>query len=299
MSRPRAADVWLEHLLVNSRSGLAQLSRKSRARHDCQKLMNLKLLIWRTADYLRHYFSSKHTMGYSVHSPYLFQIARFVIPDNTPYYCFKEIEKMRRDMLASREKVYVEDYGTGQSGERLVADVAKSSLKDARQAQLLMRLAVMAEAKEIVELGTSLGVTTAYLASVGKDVHVTTFEGAANLAKIAKKNWERTKLSNITCVVGSIDDTLYNYAHMRETDFAFVDANHTGEATLRYVSELMKYRKEKSIFAVDDIHSTPEMLSAWRDICAMDGVTATMDLYSMGLIFFDKNLEKRTYKIRL
>ena len=158
----------------------------------------------------------------------------------------------------------------------------------------------MMKAKEIVELGTSLGITTAYLASVGSDVSVTTFDGAEQLTRVAKNMWSTLGLKNITPVNGDIDMTLPTFQPgAGRIDLAFVDANHTGEATLRYFDCLAKWGTENSVFVVDDIHSSADMDSAWHAIQQRNNVTATIDVYSMGLVFFDKHLEKRDYKVRL
>ena len=56
---------------------------------------------------------------------------------------------------------------------------------------------------------------------------------------------------------------------------------------------------EKSVIVVDDIHHSAEMERAWREICADERVTSTMDLYQMGLVFFDKHYWKRHYVMKL
>ena len=56
---------------------------------------------------------------------------------------------------------------------------------------------------------------------------------------------------------------------------------------------------EKSVVVVDDIHHSEEMEDAWKRICADERVTSTMDLYQMGLVFFDKHYWRRNYKMRL
>lgn len=267
----------------------------------------LRLYIFRLVDYMRHRLTSIHTMGHHIHSPFLFHIASFILPEKATYYSFKAIEDCRWRLMRDKRKVYVEDYGTGQSGERKVADIASSSLKPSREAQLLMRLAVLIDAKNMVELGTSLGISTAYLASANSQATVTTFEGASEVAKLAQETWTRLGITNIRSVVGPIDETLLgdhtlftNNAHTREKiDLAFLDANHTGEATLRYFEALLPLAAENSIYVLDDIHSTPDMLEAWHTICKHEGVTATFDLYSMGLVFFNSHFEKKTYRIRL
>ena len=53
------------------------------------------------------------------------------------------------------------------------------------------------------------------------------------------------------------------------------------------------------MIVVDDIHHSEEMERAWKEICGDERVTSTMDLYQMGLVFFDKHYWRRNYKMRL
>lgn len=261
--------------------------------------MRMSDKIFSALAYVQHRACAANTLGYGIHSPYLFNIARTILTSHEPYYAFLPIEQLRREYLSSDQTVYVEDYGTGQSGTRRVCDIAAQSLMPREEAQLLMRLAVMMDAKEMVELGTCLGISSAYMASVGTKAHLTTFEGAPEVAALAKKGWETLGLRNIDCIVGNIDDTLPTFSPARPIDMAFIDANHTGEALLSYFDKIAHHLTSSSIVVLDDIHCSRSMEAAWREICRRPDVTATMDLYSMALVFFDKNFEKRTYRIRL
>jgi predicted O-methyltransferase YrrM len=153
----------------------------------------------------------------------------------------------------------------------------------------------------IVELGTSLGVTTAYLAAMDSRNKVVTYEGCPAVAEVARANWEKLGLNNIACVVGEI--TVYSLQFTVDSlsgiDVAFIDANHTCEATLTYFNALASRVHEKSVVVVDDIHYNEDMEKAWKAICADERVTTTMDLYRMGLVFFDKHYWRKHYKMRI
>ena len=205
---------------------------------------------------------------------------------------------------------------------RRVCDIAMGSLARRKEAQLLARLVgwlgrplltsplrggIGDEASEdrkgltIVELGTSLGVTTAYLAAMDSRNKVVTYEGCPAVAEVAQANWEKLGLSNIACVVGEItvDSLQLIVDSLRRIDVAFIDANHTYAGTRVYFNVLAEKMHEKSVMIVDDIHYNEEMERAWREICEDERVTSTMDLYQMGLVFFDKNYWRKKYKIRL
>ena len=260
--------------------------------------MRLRDKIFSSWAYVRHQSCANNTLGYGIHSPYLFNIARTILTSTEPYYAFEPIKALRRNLLSEEKTVYVEDFGTGRSGKRRVSDIARTSLKPRRESQLLMRLGVMQGARELLELGTSLGITSAYLASIDSRAHLTTFEGAPELAKTARAGWQQLGIQNITCIEGDINLTLPKWQPEKPLDFVFIDANHTGESLLRYFELTQAHRNEHAIFAIDDIHASRDMEQAWERICKHKEVSATMDLYSMGLVFFDPNLEKKTYRIR-
>ena len=256
-----------------------------------------------------------------------------VMSDKNTYYVWDEIEEIRQEMLKDTRELEFVDYGSGgplstspskgrSANMRRVCDIAKGSLARRKEAQLLARLVgwlgrplltspsrggIGDEASEdrkgltIVELGTSLGVTTAYLAAMDSRNKVLTYEGCPAVAEVARANWEKLGLSNIACVVGEItvDSLQLAVDSLSGIDVAFVDANHTCEATLTYFNALASRVHEKSVVVVDDIHYNEDMEKAWKAICADERVTTTMDLYRMGLVFFDKHYWRKHYKMRI
>ena len=275
--------------------------------------MKKNVYLYRLRTWLRHYLTAWNTGGEGVHSPYLFEWVRMVMSDRHAYRIWAEIEGVRARMLWSEQVIEFVDYGSGvkQSGEqvideRKVKNIAKGSLAKAKYAQMLFRLInwlghQLREGEKgltIVELGTSLGVTTAYLAGVDTRDKVYTYEGCEAVAKIANENWKLLGMNNIECFIGAIDEEVLQ-SGLERVDVAFVDANHTYEASMMYFDVLAQKVHEKSVVVMDDIHHSEEMERAWKDICADERVTSTIDLYQMGLVFFDKHYWKRNYRMRL
>ena len=258
--------------------------------------------------FIRHFLTAWNTSGEAIHSPYLFRLVRFVLRDENAYYCFRDIERRREFLLACEDSLDVVDYGSAGSPEglhvqRRVCDIAKNHLESARVGQVLFRIVNFLHEEEkrplnILELGTSLGITTAYLASPDSRNKVVTMEGSEAELRVAQGVWKMLKLENIEWIQGNIDDTLFKYARVG-LDLAYVDANHTYEATTRYVRYLLPRMAEKGIIAIDDIHYSEEMEHAWEEVKRDPSVTTTMDLYHMGLVFVDPHYLKRHFRIRI
>ena len=298
--------------------------------------MELRVALYRAKSWLRHQLTAWNTGGEGVHSPYLFEWVRMVMMDKNAYYIWGEIERCREKMLRDERELEFVDYGSAiksrslENGSeaayslefrdvRRVCDIARRSLAKRKYAQMLSRLVnwlgsplltspsrggIGDETLEdrkgltIVELGTSLGVTTAYMAAMDSRNRVVTFEGCEAVANIAKENWKALNINNIECRVGEIDAEQLT-RDIEHLDVAFIDANHTYVSTCKYFDVLAGKVREKSVIVVDDIHYSEEMEKAWKAICADERVTSTIDLYQMGLVFFDKHYWKRHYTMRL
>ncbi len=283
--------------------------------------MDYKTLIYRAKSWLKFRLTAWNTGGEGVHSPYLFEWVRMVMMDKNSFYIWGDIERCREKMLQDGRVLRFEDFGSGakEKGEvtkRRVSDLAKNSLTGKRYAQMLSRLVNWLGASHslengsgtayslefrgltIVELGTSLGVTTAYMAAMDSRNRVVTFEGCEAVANMARENWKALNINNIECRVGEIDAEQLT-RDIEHLDVAFIDANHTYASTCKYFDVLAGKVHEKSVIVVDDIHHSKEMGQAWKAICADARVTSTIDLYQMGLVFFDKHYWRRNYKMRL
>jgi len=262
----------------------------------------------RIGTYLRHMLTAWNTTGEAIHSPYLFRLVRFVMRDENAFYCFADIERRREQLLACEDTLDVVDYGSAGSPQgthiqRRVCDIARNHLESPKIGQLLFRIANFMREEEqrpldILELGTSLGITTAYLASADSRNRVMTLEGSRAVLHVAQGVWKTLKTENIEWHEGNIDDTLYKCAR-EKLDFVYVDANHTYEATMRYADYLLPRLTEKGILVIDDIHYSDGMERAWTELKADPRVTTSMDLYHCGLLFVDKHYLKRHYRIRL
>jgi tRNA A58 N-methylase Trm61 len=155
-------------------------------------------------------------------------------------------------------------------------------------------------ANTILELGTSLGITTGYLGKARRNARIYTLEGCPEIAKIAKENFKLLMLPQIEIIIGNFDDTLADVL-LKETsfDFIFIDGNHQKEATLRYFNQVLPYINEHSVIIFDDIHWSPDMESAWNTIIQNELLTVTIDLFEMGIVFFRKEQKKQHFVLKV
>ena len=253
--------------------------------------------------YLRFWLRSGNAHG--LHSPFVFGLYTSVVRHTGTFGAYAPIEARRQQLLNSPASISVTDFGagshTGAGRQRRLADIARTAAKPPHLAQLLFRLVNYFRPSTILELGTSLGLTTAYLAAADSHHRVVTFEGCPNVAATARETFAALQLSNVAIVEGNIDHTLVPalLALNAPVDFAFFDGNHRYEPTLRYFELCLAHRTDKSVFVFDDIHWSAEMEQAWEVIKVHPEVTLTVDLFYIGLVFFRKNQPKQHFSLRV
>ena len=254
--------------------------------------------------FLKYWFTASNGKGHGVHSPFVFDFIEHVLNDKHDYYCYPQIEALRNRLLADDTILTIEDFGAGSrtsaTKQRSIQSIARSALKPKKFGQLLFRIANYYQPKNIVELGTSLGITSAYLASANHQAQLVTMEGAKEVAATSRRNFNKLGLNNIQITVGNFDETLGPVlSEMKRADLAFIDGNHREEPTVRYFKQLQPYCHENTILIFDDVHWSKEMEQAWETIKADENVLLSIDLFFIGLVFFRKDFKvKQHFTIR-
>ncbi|RZK26542.1 MAG: class I SAM-dependent methyltransferase [Hymenobacter sp.] len=255
--------------------------------------------------YLRYWLRSGNAHG--LHSPFIYGLYTTVICHDGEFGAFGPIEERRRELLRSTQRITVTDFGAGSQvagaggTQRRVRNIARHAAKPPRLAQLLFRLVNHFQPATTLELGTSLGLTTAYLAMANSRQRVITFEGCPATADLAQNTFEQLNISNVQVVEGNLDHTLpATLATLTQPiDFVFFDGNHRYEPTLRYFEQCLAKAHENSVFVLDDIHWSAEMERAWEAIKAHSAVTVTVDLFHVGLVFFRKTQPRQDFRLRI
>ena len=229
----------------------------------------------------------------SIHSPWLFSLLQTM---RNSEISWPALEQERSRLLKDQNNVPPLDFGAGsQSKARTVAEIAQSALKRPRHARALAGLASYLDTAVVLELGTCLGITTAYL---GKHaVSVTTIEGNPALAKHSEDIWQRLNVQNVTSIVGNFDEVVPSLPP-QQYDLVFIDGNHRGPALLRYVNALAPCLSEQGVIVCDDIHWSRDMEAAWDELTQENRWSLRVDFYEWGLLTANPSLAREFHRIR-
>ena len=255
----------------------------------CQFLRQIYIyftFVYMVIDYLKYLLqSSKSPSGLSkIESRLLNLIEKPIVLANET-----DILARLKSLKNQEGSIEVEDFGAGSkkinNSNRKIKTVSKYASIQPKYGQLYASILTEFKINVAIELGTSFGIGTSYLARAAK--HVTTIEGCQSTAKIALQTFERLKITNIDLKVGEFSDIL-NSIKIEDSEPAliYIDGNHQEVPTLKYFEFFKSRLPENSILIFDDIYWSTGMKRAWQKIRQQPYFT--IDLYQIGIVLLTK-----------
>jgi predicted O-methyltransferase YrrM len=253
--------------------------------------------------FLQYNLKRPHHNGHGIHSPFLFDFVTNVlysIDDKKKIVI--DIENIRKQLKKSTNIVKVEDLGAGSvklaPANRKIKDIVRISSITPKLGLLLYKIVHYSKPNIIIELGTCLGLGTMYLASGNATSKVFTIEGSDTLMQMAKKNFNGLNITNIFTQHGNFDDVLpVILKENSKFDLMYIDGNHRKEAVLKYFYNSLPFAHDNSIIIIDDIRWSEEMYATWLELCCNKNVKLSLDLFKIGIIFFNSKLRKQHVKL--
>ena len=253
--------------------------------------------------YIKYKLFSRHKYGHGIHSPFMFDLITKVFNDKFRYEAYDEVEKVRSILRSTEREISVTEYGAGSkvlsSESRKISDIVKYSAVNRKYGQLLFRLVKYFKPGTVLELGTSLGISTMYMAKASKNARIISIEGDKQMARIARHSFHDAGLLNVDVINNSFENALPGIIKgLDERSFVFIDGNHEKGSTLQYFNQLLVKSESNIIIVLDDINWSLGMQEAWQEIKSDHRVTITVDLFFIGIVFFKKGVQKQNFVIR-
>jgi len=258
--------------------------------------------------YLKFYFGASNGKGHGIHSPFVFDFVTKILNDQKDYPAYTTVESLRKKLLHDKRSIDVEDFGAGstilKSTSQSINRIAKSSASSVRKGKLLFKICRHYQPERIVELGTSLGISAAYMSLGNPEANVITMEGSGSIAEIAGENFRQLNAKNIEIIRGPFEEKLPGLISRlkQENDLktiVYIDGNHRKEPTLTYYDMFIPAISDESFIVFDDIHWSEGMEEAWDEIKNDPRAMLTIDLFFVGIVLFRNEFKvKQHFDIR-
>jgi predicted O-methyltransferase YrrM len=258
-------------------------------------------MLFQIKSYLKFLWNSKNEHG--VHSPFVFSLLTKCFYDKESKPEYSTLNNYRKSLLENKNFIDVTDFGAGskvfKSNKRQIAKIAKTAGISKKRAELLFRVTLYFKPKNILEIGTSLGLATSAFAFGNPKAKITTLEGCPETSSVAKTQFQKFNFNNVENIISEFKQYFINLnLETRSFQLIYFDGNHSKKATLDYFEYLLPTIDNDSVWIFDDIHWSSDMEEAWEAIKKHPKVKVTIDTFQWGFVFFRREQEKEHFIIR-
>jgi predicted O-methyltransferase YrrM len=246
---------------------------------------------------LQHRFRAVNEHG--LHSPFVFDWYRAVYRGHLPQGLIQSDRELKNILLSDHTAFQVKDFGAGGYRLKTVSRVAKREELPDRWRHRLAKIVEQQGPGKLLELGTSLGLSTLLMARVCPEAAIYTVEGDPATAAKARALFEIQGRSDIRLFEMTIEDFLeQKLSSIGELDLVFIDANHRLEPTLKYAEALIPQLSSGGMLILDDINWSEEMQEAWKQVRRKTDFELSLDLGRMGVLIRRKGMLKQQFCLR-
>lgn len=254
--------------------------------------------------YLQHRFTAGYRNGFGIHSPYLYDLVRNVIFNQQKQAVPDYVQQLHSRLKKDRQILELNEIGAGsrvtQAGKRTVSSIARGSSVTSKQGALLFRICKWYAPSVILEFGTGLGISTAYLAAGSGGAPVITVEGCKTKHLFAVGNMIPELAPKIEFLEG--DFTIHFSSMLKKVEeraLVFIDGDHRYLPTMDKVTACLKKENIKEVMLIlDDIYWSKEMEKAWDDCISMEMADISLDLFHFGLLIKRGGIARQHFKIK-
>ena len=202
---------------------------------------------------------AKRATGGGIHSPYLYRFVTMVLNTKWPFYAFEALEAAHRTKK-----------------RRFLFRLKK---KEPHQLQrMIFRIVQDHQPATMLEIGNRSGIEIQYM-----------------LNACPKATFKSITYSSDTKDEQSLRIAL---SQMEKLDFVLFNAPTERSQRMDEFRLCLQKVHEGSLFVVKYIHQTPEQAFTWKLMRNHPEVRASIDLYSLGILFFRKDLPNCKLRIK-
>ena len=247
-------------------------------------------------------FLLKSSNQHGIHSPFVYDLITKCFYDKTSFSAYHNLKVLRNELTHNQDLVKIKHYSEAskvfQSNHQKISTIVKGEGSSYKKQKQLYRITNYFKPKNVLELGTSVGLGSAAMAIASNNSIIKTVEVNKNISDIAKKVFKSYQLKNIQIDTSSFKD-FFKKSNYENLDLVYLDGTCDKESTIENFNSLLKYSHNESVFIINNIYWSKEMTEAWNIIKNQKEITVSIDTFYWGFLFFRKEQPKQHFTIRL
>lgn len=233
---------------------------------------------------LKYHFKSRTI--FLIHSPFIYFMMKEVFSKRFFSSKWKDIEALQHPLKNSHTII-------DSSKELKQCKISK------KQGRVITRIVGYFQPKTILEIGSSLGIRTAYLSCEQNDGKLFTIETHHDSAKYAQQNFEQLSLKNIHQIVDDVDVALIKvFEKIEKIDLVYIDCKVTQNNTIQIFEKCIPFSHNDTIFILEGIHYSKEREEIWKTLQKDARITVSIDFNKMGCLFLRKESSKEDFILK-
>jgi predicted O-methyltransferase YrrM len=235
---------------------------------------------------IKYQLHAKKRQG--IHSPFIYDLVDKGLTHKVSIEHKRILKAFDLTQQHDTRVIHITDLGAGSrklSTQRTIKDIHRVSSSGKRYGRLLYLLCKHYKPLHILELGSSLGRGTLAMHLGHPEAQITTIEGSAEIAAIARENINEfaTNRTNIEVISSSFSTYLSELGNA-SFDLVYIDGHHEGEALRNYLDQIMPYTHEQTLFLLDDIRWNDDMFKTWNELIFIEHFHVSIDFFRMGML---------------
>ncbi len=222
----------------------------------------------------------------SVDSPLLYELCTMIKAAKENKAEISLIEKRRKRLLKNKAKINRRSLGAKSAiyttDEISISHIAQSAVSPQYKCELLSSLLKWSGSVSVLELGTSLAISTGYIATVDSVKHIDSVEGSSSISAMNSKDRHSEKIKFYNQSFQSFIEA--GIENGKRYDCIILDGHHEYSPTLSYVNQCKQVLNPSGVIIVDDIYWSDEMTKAWHELKSSQAYNLSIDLFLYGVL---------------
>lgn len=238
-------------------------------------------------NYLQYYFRAKNY--YRVHSPVVYEFASTILEDNRNFYAFPSLRALQKSLQKDQRSIALRSNQKGYAPAiTTLQQIENQYYIPCYYHEILFRTIHFYKPHFILELGTSLGITTMYAAAAAINRNIYTIEQEPSIANAAKQHFNLLRFNNIENIVEDYEKIIDNELLIgKKIDCLILSLQVALSEDL--LKKYMEQLHESSLLIITGIAKASKQ-EMWRFIQQHKKVTLTIDLYNLGIAFCNTDI---------